>query len=65
MCTSLPVACVDVLVGVPVFVRVYACVLGSKALKEGGKVDSNGAQLLLLMLLEGVARRLDQGQLRF
>jgi hypothetical protein len=65
MCASLPVACVGVLVGVPVFVRVCACVLGSRALKEGGKVDSNGAQLLLLMLLEGVARRQDQGELTF
>ncbi len=43
MCASLPVACVDVLVGVPVFVRVCTCVLGSKALKEGGEVQPNGA----------------------
>ena len=52
LCASLPVACVGVFVGVPVFVRVCTCVLGSRALREGGKVDSNGAQLLLLMLLK-------------
>ena len=33
---------VDVLVGVPVFVRVCACVLGSRALKEGGEVHQRG-----------------------
>ena len=43
MCASLPVACVGVLVGVPVFVRVCACVLGCKALKEGGEVQPNRA----------------------
>jgi hypothetical protein len=42
MCGSLPVACVGVLVGVPVFVRVCACVLGPRA-KRAGKVQPNGA----------------------
>ena len=31
----MPVACVDVLVGVPEFVRVSACVLGSSAKRAG------------------------------
>jgi hypothetical protein len=54
MCASLPVACVGVLVGVPVFVRVCACVLGSSAKRAGRYSPTGHCELRVLVQCRGL-----------